>query len=470
MNLSTTALKQQLFRYAQDLQDLMQQQSALQQRCQLMLQAMGRGERKNDLLLGLCTESVDLYLMTDPQGSVKFSSQAVDKTLARAGRALKGQSIGRLMPLNQQSSLQVLLASLAGNTESGAIQQRQLLLCDDTQAEGFRVYEALIMPVKERDRTTIVWLLGNQIEAIASALDIQKSFPFFGQSDEGLLITDPAGDIQAINPAFSRITGYSAADVIGQNPRLLRSGLQDADHYQSMWRQLLARGSWSGQVFNRRKNGQIFFQWMTIKVVKTSNGETVSYVAAFADMSPRENDSKQLARLAFHDPLTGLPNRRLLETRMTQALIEAEQRSVELVVLYIDLNGFKTINDELGREVGDLVLQAVGTNLQTAVRRGDVVARVGGDEFVILLQAVDSREVIEGIANYIHLLLDAPIYAGEHALTVQANIGCARYPQDGDTMTDLLKRADAAMYASKQFGLRLCFYETGTGADTLSAD
>lgn len=469
--MSSTNLQQQLFRYAQDLHELMAQQSKLQQRYHMVLQTLGRGGQNDDLLNCVLFQSVDLHLVTDLKGEIMSASPGAVKALTATGSTLTGKLIQQLTPQTQQASLQALLEKFVAKDSEGAIQQRSLRLCDSDQLDSTRLFEALVMQVYKPGHDEIYWLLGRETLAKTSALEIQKSFPLFGDGDgdEVLMIIDPMGNIQAVNSAFTRITGYSDADVIGQNLDFFSSGLHDADFYQTFWAHLVDIGSWTGELFNRRKNGQIFLSWQSVKAVKDADGKTVSYIAVFADMSPRTSDIRQLTQLAYHDSLTGLPNRRLLEERLKQAMTDASRASTGLSVLFLDLNHFKSINDELGHEVGDMVLQMTGTRLLAAVRRGDTVARVGGDEFVVLLQNVDSTVIIESIVNALLETLAVPILAGQHQLSVGASIGCARFPQDGRDMATLLKNADAAMYGAKRFGTHFCFYEIGSVASSTQA-
>jgi diguanylate cyclase (GGDEF)-like protein len=241
---------------------------------------------------------------------------------------------------------------------------------------------------------------------------------------------------------------------------LLSSGRHDDKFYKSFWAELNALGSWSGEFFNRRKSGQIFPEWKTIRAVRNAAGDTLAYLSVSADITPQRNDSDQLARMAYHDTLTGLPNRSLLEDRMAQSLSRAKRDGTGLSLFFIDLDRFKPINDQLGHEVGDQVLQEVARRLEKSVRQGDTAARVGGDEFVILLQSVVRAEDVESIANVVLSRLSAPVVVGEHQLLVGASIGCARYPQDGGDLGTLLKHADQAMYAAKRLGgSHFCLHE-----------
>ena len=456
------ALQSQLFRYAQDLQELMEQQSTLQQRYQTVLQSLGRENQSDDMLLEILLTSVDLYLVTDSQGEITYASPGVAKLLCAPGLPLRGQAIRGLMPKEQQDQLDALLEKFADAGTAGAIEQRQLLLRDAVGPDFVHAYQALVMQQSKHQRCEIYWLLEHDFNTQTSALDILESFPLFGDNDEGVMITDPLGNICAVNPAFVQITGYAESEVMGQNPRLLSSGLQDATFYQLMWARLLGQGCWTGELFNRRANGQVFLQWQSVRAVKNAKDETVSFICTFADMSPRENDSKQLTQLAYHDPLTGLPNRRLFDDRLTLAMAEANISGAGLCVLFLDLDRFKPINDELGHEVGDLVLQEISERLKASVRRGDTVARIGGDEFVLLLQGISGDSDTEAVVNAILYTLSEPIKFQQHQIFITASIGCARYPQDGTDISTLVKHADSAMYGAKRFGTSFCFYEAST--------
>jgi len=461
-NSSRDELQRQLYRYAQDLQELMQQYSALQQRNQIMRQALGGGDQASDLVLGLMTQSNNPYLVTDMMGKVTFASPAAIQQLTPLGKALLGQSIVQLAPIPQQPLHQVLLDQLTTVAPGQAIELRTLVLADGVEPQIERDYMALIMPINKRDRTELFWFLFEQTPSGGSAQMLQGLLPILGDNEEGVLVVAPMGSIQAVNPAFSRITGYSAQEVLGKNPRLLNAGLQDSEFYQGFWQQLWAEGCWSGEVFNRRKNGQVYFEWLQVKAVKGCNGETLAFLGVFADKTPRENDHRELAHLAFHDTLTGLPNSRLFDTCLARALTQAQSEQASLGLLLLDLNRFKLVYNNLDHAQIDQVLLAVSAHLQAAVRHGDVVARIGDDEFAILLPLVDTSRAIEDMANYILYLMEAPIQVGSQAVALKVNIGCARFPQDGADAPGLLRCADAAMYAARQFDLRFCFFDHAT--------
>lgn len=456
------ALQRQLFIYAQDLRDLMEQQTQLQRRYQLVLQSQGRASQSSDVLLGAIPKTIDAYFVTDSQGEIVRASPGAQRALAPGGPDLQGKFIWQFIHGSHLEIVTALLAKFVGVGATGALEQRKLVLLDNAMPRAI-IYDALVMPVRRLDRLEITWLLSPEVQSGLSALEIQKLMLMSSDCSEALVITDANGLVRSVNPAFSSITGYSGADVIGENPRILSSGRQDADFYRSFWAYLIDAGSWTGEFFNRKKNGHIYTEWKTVHAVKNEKNETVSYISAMLDITHRDSDAQQLSDMAYHDSLTGLPNRRLLEDHLTQAISTASRDGSHFCVMYIDLNKFKPINDEFGHQVGDMVLREVSARLQATVRHSDVVARVGGDEFVILLQDPVNDEDAYSIASSVLSALGAPIpLADEKALSIGVSIGGARYPADGEDVATLLKNADAAMYGAKRFGLDFSFFDTGT--------
>ena len=456
-------MQEQLFRYAQDIQELMDQQSSLQKHYQLMLQSMGRDVPSQDLLPNLLTECVEMYLLTDAQGVVMYVSAGAALALGLQLGDRRGMHIQELVPALQRVDIDSVIAKYL-EAGVGGIEQRRLSVGSPNAPDLVNSYDVLAMQVSKNDRYEICWLLRPAAQDGTDALEIQKLFFSGLKSEAGVIVTDPFGTIYAVNDGFSRITGYSESEVLGKNPSTPGAGRQDASYYQDFWVDLLGVGNGNGELFNRRKNGQIFLEWQSVRRVEDAQGRVVSYVAAIADLSHSESDPKLLTQFAYHDALTGLPNRRKFEFRMAQAITEASRDGEGLCVLFLDLDRFKPINDEMGHHVGDLVLQEIANRLRASVRSGDTVARVGGDEFVVLLQSKAPVQEAESIASGILSALAAPIQAGVHAVTVGASIGCAVYPQDGDDIASLLKHADAAMYGAKRFGMQFSFYETGADA------
>ena len=275
----------------------------------------------------------------------------------------------------------------------------------------------------------------------------------FSHSREGIMITAANGTILDVNDAFTRITGYARQEVLGENPRILSSGQHGKDYYATMWRGLTEKGHWYGEVWNRRKNGEVYAEMQTISTVRDAEGNAKQYVSLFSDITVTKAHEKQLEHIAHYDALTSLPNRVLLADRLHQATAQAERRGQKIAVAYLDLDGFKAINDNHGHEAGDQLLIAVATRMKQALREGDTLARLGGDEFVAVL--LDLENVEASVPLLIRLLTAAakPVHVGDQVLQVSASVGVTFYPQlDAVDADQLLRQADQAMYQAKIAG------------------
>ncbi|MCO6058714.1 EAL domain-containing protein [Pseudomonas sp. MOB-449] len=274
----------------------------------------------------------------------------------------------------------------------------------------------------------------------------------FESTAEGVLITDTDLHITAVNRAFSQITGYSEDEALGQSPRLLASGQHDSAFYAAMWHQLEQEGHWQGEIWNRRKNGEPYPEWLTISAVRDRHQQVTHYVGVFADISPLKHAQARLDYQAHHDPLTGLPNRLLFESRLQLALADATGDDHHGAVLFIDLDRFKHINDSLGHPVGDLLLKGIACRLREQLRDIDTVARLGGDEFIILLPGLHNADDAQTVANKLLACFQAPVPAGQHEFFMSASIGMSLFPEHGLDVATLVKNADAAMYRAKARG------------------
>jgi diguanylate cyclase (GGDEF)-like protein/PAS domain S-box-containing protein len=275
----------------------------------------------------------------------------------------------------------------------------------------------------------------------------------FAHAAEGITITGLDGKIIDVNDAFCRITGYSRDEVVGKNPNILSSGKQDAAFYADMWRSLVQQGHWHGEVWNRRKDGEVYAEMLTISTVRNAAGKPEQYVALFSDITASKQHQSQLEHIAHFDALTNLPNRVLLSDRMRQAMAQTLRRGLMLAMAYIDLDGFKRINDLYGHEVGDEVLVALAQRMKPILREGDSLARMGGDEFAAVL--VDLPNVADSVPMLTRLLEAAaqPLVLGELTLQVSASIGVTFFPQTDEVDADqLLRQADQAMYQAKLAG------------------
>ncbi len=277
------------------------------------------------------------------------------------------------------------------------------------------------------------------------------------ETHEGIMITDANANIIRVNRAFCEITGYSAEEVLGKNPRILSSGKQDREFYEEMWRQLTAFDSWSGEICDRRKDDTMYPKWLTITAVRDGAGKITEYVAIFSDITQRKQAEEEIRNLAFYDVLTGLPNRRLLLDRFRQALTTSQRSRQYGAVLFLDMDRFKTLNDTLGHEYGDLMLAEVARRMQTCVREADTVARLGGDEFVVLLEDIDEKSTealqkVALIAEKIRVSLTSPYILAGHEHHSSPSIGATLYRGAEKSVDVLLKHADTAMYQAKESG------------------
>lgn len=333
---------------------------------------------------------------------------------------------------------------------------------------GTQTYEAQVQPAggERRDvmfhKATFANPDGSVGGLIGVMLDIterkrlearlQQAATVFDSSVEGIVITAPDGSIIAVNRAFSEITGYTEADVLGRNPRMMQSGRQDAAFYHQMWQAIGETGRWQGELWNKRKDGSLVPEWLTISAVKDAAGHVLHYVGVFADVTEIKRANELLDYQAHHDFLTGLPNRLLLEDRLNGALLRAQREQTQVAVLFVDLDRFKNINDSLGHHVGDSVLCEVARRFRALTRESDTVARLGGDEFLIVMEGVHEPDMPSRIADKLLDDLRANPITLEREFFVGASIGISLFPRDGAESSTLITRADAAMYRAKQRG------------------
>ncbi len=269
---------------------------------------------------------------------------------------------------------------------------------------------------------------------------------------EGIMVTNAAGIIESVNPAFTELTGYQPEEVVGKNPSILSSGRHDKAFYEQMWQQIREQGSWQGEVWNRRKNKEVFPELLTIAAIRDEEDEITHYASLFSDISKIKENEEHIRSLAYYDPLTNLPNRRLFHDRLGVAIAHAKRSDEKLAVMFVDLDRFKRINDTLGHDVGDVLLQEVAERLLSVVREDDTVSRMGGDEFTLLLTGLDEPDRVVACARRITELMAEPVPAGDQELIVSCSIGISIYPNDGGDIEELVKNADTAMYRAKEAG------------------
>jgi len=304
---------------------------------------------------------------------------------------------------------------------------------------------------------------GNFAGYIGSGIDIterklseerlQLLASVFTHADEGIMITSPTGNILDINDAFERITGYNRTEALGQSPSILNSGQQSGLFYAAMWHSLAEHGQWRGEIWNRRKSGEMYAAMETISAVRDAQGQVTHYVALFSDITELKAHANRLQQIAHFDALTGLPNRLLLGDRLQQALALAQRQGLRLAVVFIDLDGFKAVNDQYGHDAGDRLLTALASRMKRALRETDTLARLGGDEFVAVLVDVPDMPTCEHLLQRLLAAAAQSVVVGDVTLQVSASLGVSFYPQADDVESEqLLRQADQAMYLAKLSG------------------
>lgn len=307
---------------------------------------------------------------------------------------------------------------------------------------------------------SFISIMNNISDHKHSERDLRIAASVFDRSDEAIIISDKQNRILDVNPAFSRITGYSRSDVLGLNPSILSSGRHSRAYYRSMWQSIEESDHWRGEIWNRRKNGEEFIELQSISRVHLDEPGNYYHVASFTDITELKNHAKELDRAANYDDLTGLPNRQLLEDRLKSARTHADRQQTHLSVCYVDLDGFKAINDRFGLTAGNQILRILAGRLARALRSGDTVARIGGDEFGVILQSDQHDSVYERILSTINKPIELGSGTGNVAdtITLTASLGITRYPADNADAEGLIRHADQAMYSAKEKGRNLLHF------------
>ena len=330
---------------------------------------------------------------------------------------------------------------------------------------------------KELDRWYEVWAFSpkiGQFAVIISEITERKNIEeelrlyslVFRNSSEGMVVTNQDNLIIAVNPAFSKITGYSFEEVKGKNPRMFRSDRHDQAFYHAMWNAITATGQWQGEIWDKRKNGEIHAKWLTINTIRNKDGSIHRYMALFSDITEKKKSEELIWRQANFDTLTGLPNRDMFRDRLGQEVKKSIRAELPLALLLVDLDQFKEVNDTLGHAVGDLLLIEAARRISACVRESDTVARLGGDEFTIVISEISDTAHVEDVAQKIISKLAEPFHLGDEAVYISASIGITLYPNDSIDINALMKNADQAMYVAKNKGRNRFSYFTSLLQDS----
>lgn len=410
------------------------------------------------VLTSILRESLDMGLVaTDVDGVVRYMNPEAANLLGIEGASPQGHRLEELAKragLGEHSIREGMAAARLGQRYQAELTRQQ--------ADGDQVLRSHIAPIVNETSTVLgyVQTLRDITERKRAILALQKSATIFENTLDGIMVTDANCKIVAVNPAFSKITGYSELDVLGKNPRMLSSGRQDGNFYQRMWQHLNQDGYWQGEIWNRHKNGDVFAEWLTINAIRDEGNTVVKYIGVFADITSLKKSQEEYEYMAHHDPLTGLANRLLCHAHLDHAIRRARRRGDKVAVMMLDLDKFKPVNDTWGHQVGDRLLQEVARRIVAALRSDDTAARLGGDEFLVVLESVNEHDDAVGIAaKLVSTLSKTYDMDGIHP-EVSASIGIAIYPQHGDDVETLIRAADQALYEVKALGANnYRFYE-----------
>lgn len=395
-----------------------------------------------------------VLLVSVPDGVIIDATTATAETLGQPSETLIGQRLAQL----GLSRATEIVATLTLDAANGATPVHQI---EDVapSTSGSLPIDLTYRIARLEDRFYGVLLGRDARPRIAAEARLRLAARLFAESGEGIMVTDDQCCIIEVNRAFEEITGYSRADAAGKNPSFLSSGYHDAEFFDAMWTTLQGQGHWQGEIWNRRKNGEIYPEWLSLSAIRNEDGTVCNYVAMFSDITEtkahearRKADEAYIQHMAHHDFLTGLPNRFLLNDRFMQLQAAARRNNTRFALLFIDLDRFKNVNDTLGHTFGDRLLCAVAGRLSGLIRAADTVSRQGGDEFIVLLSEIANSEDAGHVARKLLRALSEPCVLDSHELTVTPSIGIAISPDDGDDLDTLLKHADLAMYDAKRKG------------------
>lgn len=388
-------------------------------------------------------------IATDMEFNISYMNQDAERIYQINEKDSIGCSIDSVLSLEDYSrkSLVEIKATIANNNDVWFSHKHHA-------QEGVRQLESRFTVIQDEDNSVVGFtLLTNDVtERLKSEEKLLLASHVYDSAIEGIMVTGADGTIQSVNPAFTTITGYEADEVIGKNPRILQSSRQMPEFYQEMWDSILETGQWQGEIWNRRKNGETFPERMTISSVKDNEGNITQFIAVFYDITDIKAKEDKIQHQAYHDPLTELPNRMLFQDRLNQAIVRARRNGLRIVIMFIDIDNFKHLNDTLGHYAGDRYLQHVSKQLKSCLRDEDTVSRFGGDEFTVLIEENHSPQDAYLVAQKILKLLQIPYQIEEREVFLGASIGIAMYPDDASNAEVLLRNADMAMYHAKGNG------------------
>ncbi len=412
-------------------------------------QALKESEEREYLIL---EAALDGIITIDDGGKVVELNPAAEKIFGFPSQQLMGQDLAQfIIPPGYRKSHSQGLQRLRDGEASHIIGKRMELTGLRADESEFPL-ELTVTRIQLAHRDYYTAFIRDISERKATEDDLRKLSRAVEQSSSSVVITDLQGDIEYVNPRFTENTGYAKEEVLGKNSRLLKSGVQSDQTYQELWQTITADKEWRGELCNRKKSGDLFWEYASISPIKDANRSITHFLAVKEDITLRKEYEARLIQQANYDGLTGLPNRVLVMDRLSHAIGGAKREETGISVFFIDLDRFKDINDTLGHNIGDRLLVDIGTRLKNCVRDMDTVGRLGGDEFLLILQGLNDPQKIEKVAKKLLSALGKPIILDNRELITSASIGIAVYPDDGSSSQVLLRNADAAMYQAKSQG------------------
>ncbi|MCK9372817.1 MAG: diguanylate cyclase [Sulfuricurvum sp.] len=395
-----------------------------------------------DLALNIITDAIYLF---DDKREIRYVNKAACDALGYSKEELIGKTSYDIDPVITADEVQNIVETIRSN-------KVKYFETKHKRKDG-SIFSVEITTYPYMNGRYALHVVKDVTERKKTEEKMQLMASVFSSAKEGIVITDTKGIIVDANEAYSLITGYSNDEIIGQNAGFLKSDKHDKAFYKNMWNELIRNKYWIGEIWNRRKNGEIFVERLTISAISDSDGKTSSYVGLLTDITTGKDYESTLERMAFYDSLTGLPNRLLFAERINQAMMISKRLNTMMAICYLDLDEFKPVNDGFGHSVGDKLLLEISNRMQNQVRESDTIARIGGDEFAILLINIKGIQECETIITKILDSINEPfILPDKGEVTVTASIGITLYPHDNSPSDILLRHADQAMYLAKESG------------------
>jgi len=414
---------------------------------------MDQALRASEARLNESTQTLSAILNAATDSIVMTELDTTCVIINPAGATRLGRSIDELIAQRLCDFVAPKVATNRKKVFDQVIRTKQPTLFEDEEREGVW-FEHSVYPVFDESlMVSRIAIVSRDISQRKQAEEnLRLAATVFETTTEGIIITNAEHYIIMVNPAFTTITGYASEEVVGKKPTSLQSGHQNTQFDETMWESLIETGKWQGELWNQRKNGEIYAEWKSIVVILDSDSQIIQYVTVFGDITKRKKAEKLIWHQANYDTLTDIPNRTLFSERLAQALCAAKRQQGQLAVMFIDLDRFKWVNDTLGHDAGDLLLKEVANRLKASIREYDTVARLGGDEFTVILSPIENISDIKVIAIRILKTLSQPFTLDKQDVSIAGSIGIAIYPENGQDVETLLKNADMTMYEAKKGG------------------